>query len=307
MKSKVGSIIATSILLAACAAEDVPDDPRDEDVIIDGKSDAFGIIEGSPDAEGILELVNTAPKDTLRAEVGLGAVVSDNLVAHRAGQDGLDDTSDDDLFDDLLELDRVPFVGSTSFSKLLQFARANGYVPQANPDDPFDPASCDGPPMQLAEIDQRLGTLGLYQFQLRTKRCPEGPNKPCEDWVTQPVTFLPWASAASGEALLGKTSAGERRIWLYASRSCPTSSLSNRTWSGTSCTGLGGTLTCSTYVDCLDKPYLQPGGGGLFDEPFIKFTGTLTSRCLRLTAKTEVWPTFSDVVTHMETAVLVRF
>jgi hypothetical protein len=309
------------ILLAispACGTDDAEEDPRDEDVIVDGKSDAFGIHEGTPDAEGILELVNTAPRATLKDEVGLGAVATDGLLKHRAGADGVDDTVDDDLFDTLVELDHVPYVGSTSFAKLLAFARSNGYVPTGptgpTASDPFDPASCDGAPMQLAEIQQRLGTLGLYQFKMRERTCKDPGTADCTPWADKPVTDLAWASAASGEAFLGKTSAGEHRVWLFATRSCQPNINSNRTWSGSSCTGLGGQLTCDAYAGCDNKPYVMPGSPTPFDEPYFRFSGVLTSRCLRVTAKTEralisSLPSSSNEhrTKYQETVVLVRF
>lgn len=307
------------ILLAiypACATDVAEEDPRDEDVIVDGKSDAFGIHEGTPEAEGILELVNTAPRATLKDEVGLGAVATDGLIKHRAGADGVDDTVDDDLFDSLVELDHVPYIGSTSFAKLLAFARSNGYVPTEptgpNASDPFDPASCAGAPMQLPEIQQRLGTLGLYQFKMRERTCKDPGTADCTPWKDKPVTDLAWASAASGEALLGKTSAGEHRVWMFAKRSCPSGS--SRSWSGTSCTGLGAQLTCDTYAGCDSKPYVMPGSPTPFDEPYFRFSGVLTSRCLRVSAKTEralisTLPSSSNenLTKYMETVVLVSF
>jgi hypothetical protein len=315
--SRLSLVLIPFAFLPACATDASEEDPRDEDVIVDGKSDAFGLHEGTPDAEGILELVNTAPSATLKDEVGLGAVATAGLIKHRAGPDGIDDTVDDDLFDTLVEVDHVPYIGSTSFAKLLAFARSNGYVPDApaGPDasDPFDPASCQGAPMQLPEIQQRLGTLGLYQFKMRERTCKDPGTADCTPWKDKPVTDLSWASAASGEALLGKTSGGDHRVWLFATRTC-SSSISNRTWSGSSCTGLGGQLTCDAYTDCDNKPYVMPGSSTPFDEPYFRFSGVLTSRCLRLTAKTEralisTLPSSSheNLTKYQETVVLVSF
>ena len=59
--------------------------PEDEDVIQDGKSDAFGINEGSADAMGILQLVNTASAETLRNDVKITSQATRWILAHRAG------------------------------------------------------------------------------------------------------------------------------------------------------------------------------------------------------------------------------
>ncbi|HET9485502.1 MAG TPA: hypothetical protein VFO79_16190, partial [Xanthomonadales bacterium] len=281
-------VLLTSLLLTACTETEDDGDPRDEDVIGDDKADAFGIAEGSPDAHGILDLANEADHDMFRYDVGLAGNATAQILKHRAGPDGMHGTADDDAFDTLVELDHVPFVGLKTFTKLLAYARTNGYVPTTPPstNDPFDPASCSGPPMTIPEIDARIGDLALYQFKIRTRDCKrvEGASPTCTAWKDKPVSTLSWAFATSGTAHLGKTSGGDRRVWLFQQRHCPTADA--RDWSGASCSGLGGEVTCTTYVDCDGDPYLiYPTT--VLDNPYLTFKGNLTTSCLRLTAKVD--------------------
>jgi hypothetical protein len=212
-----------------------------------------------------------------------------HMLQYRAGADGTHGTADDNAFDTLVELDHVPFVGLQTFTKLRAYARANGYVPMPpSAVDPFDPASCAGAPITLPEIDAHQGDLALYQFKIRTRDCKRNAVGPatCTAWADKPVSSLSWSTATSGMALLGKTSGGDRMLWLYAQRQCPSGS--NRSWSGTSCTGLGGEVTCYTYVGCDGKAYQMYSSTTILDdEPYIRFKGNLTNHCTRLTAKVD--------------------
>ena len=100
--------------LAGCAAPD-------------GESaTTLAIEEGSPEAGAVLALVNDPAVDLalLDDDVGLDRRAAENIVAHR---DGLPGTADDDLFDDLAELDSVPYVGDSALNKLLTYAETHGY------------------------------------------------------------------------------------------------------------------------------------------------------------------------------------
>src|SRR5262249_20780584 len=50
------------------------------------------------------------------------------IIDHRDGEDGEPGTADDNRFDDLAELDAVPFVGQKALSALLDYAIAHGYL-----------------------------------------------------------------------------------------------------------------------------------------------------------------------------------
>jgi hypothetical protein len=287
----------------ACTSSD-EGDPRDEDVIVDGKSDAFGLTEGSPDALGILDLVNEADRDMFRLRIGLAENAYTQILKHKAGPDGVNGNADDVAFATLMELDAVPFVGLQAFEKLITYARAHGYV-HVTAGDPFDPASCVGPALTIGEIDDRLGDLALYQFKMRERKCTTtNGQRTCEDWHEKSNASLSWATATSGTANLGKTSGGDRMFWLLAQRKCAAGSYAS--WSGSSCTGLGGELNCSTYRGCDGKPFQVYGSTTPFDEPYINFKGNLTARCARLTSTvTHDW--LNDAESETEIAILISF
>jgi hypothetical protein len=288
----------------ACTSSD-EGDPRDEDVIVDGKSDAFGISEGSPDALGVLDLVNEADRDMFRLKVGLAENAYTQILKHKAGPDGVNGNADDVAFATLTELDAVPFVGLQAFEKLIAYARAHGYV-HVTAGDPFDPASCTGPALTIGEIDERLGDLALYQFKMRERKCTStNGQKTCEAWHDKAISSLSWPTAASGTMHLGKNDGGDRYLWLFAQRRCAPGS--HTSWSGSSCTGLGGELNCSAYRGC-DGNYFQVYGSSTpFDEPYIKLAGNLTARCARLTATVSHDWLHNNETSETEIAVLVNF
>lgn len=304
---KIGlALCAVALGSFACTSSD-EGDPRDEDVIVDGKSDAFGIAEGSPDALGVLDLVNEADRDMFRLEVRLAENAYTQILKHKAGPDGTNGNADDVPFASLTELDAVPFVGLQAFDKLIAYARSHGYV-HVTAGDPFDPASCTGPALTIGEIDERLGDLALYQFKMRERTCTTtNGQKTCEDWHDKPTSSLSWATSAAGTLNLGKTDGGDRMLWLLAQRKCAPGSYTS--WSGSSCSGLGGELNCSAYRGCDGKYFQVYGSTTPFDDATIKFKGNLTARCARLTAKvTHDWLyNMNNQTSETEIAVLVSF
>ena len=107
--------ILFSLVLVACAATPPASDGRDDSFLAGGKTDS-GISEGSPEAVGVLAVVNSLSEDQLRDDVDLSDGAASNIAAHTA------------KFQTLAELDAVPYVGAVAFRKLLEYARANGYV-----------------------------------------------------------------------------------------------------------------------------------------------------------------------------------
>ncbi len=129
-----------SVALGACAAEgdragDQGDRGGNEAPSGDSERDDFlnpaKIVEGSPEAIGVLRLVNVANGQTLFGRVGIASRAASAIWDHRSGPDGQWRTDDDRRFETLAELDALPWVGRTTFDKLLTFARAHGYVPGA--------------------------------------------------------------------------------------------------------------------------------------------------------------------------------
>jgi len=103
------------LMLGGCVADNVAEDGSDDAFITDGKGDGT-IAEGSPTALAVLDIVNTMSEAKLRSDVGLSDRASHNIATH--GSD----------FATLAELDAVPYVGSTVFSKLVAYARSIGAV-----------------------------------------------------------------------------------------------------------------------------------------------------------------------------------
>ncbi len=90
------------------------------------------ILDGTPESVGVLGFLN-APTTTflvLDEQVPLDRRAAENLIAHRDGADGVPGTADDNPFDDIAEVDDVPYVGPATLAKLLAFARAEGFVPE---------------------------------------------------------------------------------------------------------------------------------------------------------------------------------
>ncbi len=104
-----GLAMSLSLATGACGADGVSD----------GKNDSFGGSSAKSDSEfstcqlsEVLNFVNESNTNVSRlTRAGLATNVSQNIVDHLNGQDGVRGTGDDDIYDDLDELDRVAFVG----------------------------------------------------------------------------------------------------------------------------------------------------------------------------------------------------
>lgn len=130
LKSAALSLLALSTaLLGGCGAPD----PGTADPA-SASTAAEAIAEGSLEAHGVVALLNDA-KTTLYVLdelVPLNKTAATNLIAHRNGPDGVFGTADDNLFDDLAEVDAVPYVGPAALDALLAYALSKGYVPGPN-------------------------------------------------------------------------------------------------------------------------------------------------------------------------------
>ena len=123
-------LLATTLLLATMAAgcrtfED--DTVTSEESAVAEES---ALVEGTPEAYGVLDLLNdpAVTFEILDDLVRLDRRAAENLIAHRDGSDGAPGGGDDDLFDDIDEVDAVPYVGPSALDKLLAYAAAQGYV-----------------------------------------------------------------------------------------------------------------------------------------------------------------------------------
>jgi phosphatidylserine/phosphatidylglycerophosphate/cardiolipin synthase-like enzyme len=127
--------ISTSVFLVAVTAglacDPAPsDDPLDaaDAPFASGKADS--LTPGGDEARAVLALVNDSSVGfvELDDDVGLHATAAENIIAHRDGPDGIPATDDDDRFDDLAELDAIPFIGPAALDRLLAYATAEGYL-----------------------------------------------------------------------------------------------------------------------------------------------------------------------------------
>jgi phosphatidylserine/phosphatidylglycerophosphate/cardiolipin synthase-like enzyme len=125
----LAAIWTCSLVLPACSSGG--DDPVDAENGAFGSGKADGAIDpSSPEALAALALVNdlAVDVDELDHEARLNAKAAIGLIEHRDGPDGEPGTADDDLFGDLAELDRVPFVGQVALAQLVAYAIDQGYL-----------------------------------------------------------------------------------------------------------------------------------------------------------------------------------
>ncbi|MGH1348011.1 MAG: hypothetical protein ACRBN8_41030 [Nannocystales bacterium] len=136
-------LLTLVVALAACdaGAPDHESDGADDSFLAGPKADGALIAEGTPEALGVLALVNEASHAVLDDDVGLDVRAASNIVDHRETPDP---------FDDLAELDAIPYVGPVALQRLLAYAEANGYVPDPEPD--ADDLS-EGSDLALAVLD----------------------------------------------------------------------------------------------------------------------------------------------------------
>ena len=240
--------------LIACGISEVEDDPADEQVVSDGKSDAFGYTEGSPEAIGILKVANETSLADLQAKVGLTKSARANIVADRP-------------FATLTALDATPYVGKTTFEKLLAYAIAQGYVGGSSTD-PFDPASCQGAPMTQADAVSHFNAGSSYTG-LGTFTGPQSRSRTCN----QLTGCGAWSAGSPGNA-------GDVVLETQSNN------------------------TIEVAVDVQGSTiYCYGVGSGPISSCGSSYAGVLTNHCLRL-AKTTEGPTDGGG-NHTETEAVV--
>ena len=165
---------------AACATTDSPDDTPDEaspgeSFLVDGRA-AGTIAEGSDQARAVLRAANRATPDELtsKSEIGLASKAAANVIAYRNGPDGKPHTADDRTIATLAELDGIPWVGRSTFDRLLAWGTKQGFA---------EPRSCDaggargisssvvvtpddGDARLLAIIDGAAATIDIVVYEL---------------------------------------------------------------------------------------------------------------------------------------------
>lgn len=93
--------------------QDAPDEAADRTATV------HGIAEGSPDATGVLRVANELTEAQLHGDAKLATRPAHNIAVYHATK----------KIQTLRELDKISWVGQTSFDRLLAYARAHGYVP----------------------------------------------------------------------------------------------------------------------------------------------------------------------------------
>ena len=123
--------------------------------------------------DAVLALVNDPEVgfDLLDDDVGLDRRAAHGVVVHREGPDQLAGTSDDDLFDDIEELDAIPYVGRVALRRLELYALAYGYDDLVVSDaDRRVLGFLNDPRLSFTELDDEAGlnrraATSLYGFR----------------------------------------------------------------------------------------------------------------------------------------------
>lgn len=113
MKTTLTTLTALSLALIACGPQSTEPQLGAAQSSLTG-SDTGRILAFVNDVGTSFELLDVA--------VGLDARAARNIVTHRAGVDGQFPTADDNLFETLVELDGVAYVGPSALLKLLDYA-----------------------------------------------------------------------------------------------------------------------------------------------------------------------------------------
>jgi hypothetical protein len=126
----VAALGAALLLSSACAGEADPATEAGDaelDSFLAGKADGLAAdVPVGIEACAVLRTANRLDEEALIADVGLAERTTANLLAHRAGPDGVLGTADDDPSDTLAELDAIPYVGRIALKLLREYAADAG-------------------------------------------------------------------------------------------------------------------------------------------------------------------------------------
>lgn len=156
MKTVYSILIATT-MLAACDAELARHD------MVEDKTER-SIWDGTPEGVAVIEFLNdpNTTMELLDNEVRLDKRAAGNLIAHRDGGDREPETSDDDLYNDLIEVDDVRWVGPATIQRLVDYVLSIGVVPVG--DDHL--GVWDGVSFTVNEAEQTVAYVNIASFPL---------------------------------------------------------------------------------------------------------------------------------------------
>ncbi len=113
---RISRLLAASLTLMTACVDDGASDGRDDQGFGTGKADGDELTACEQDA--IITYLNEGPSADALEEAGVHARAAAELVKHRDGEDAAFGTADDNRFDDVAEVDAVPYVGAAAVEQL---------------------------------------------------------------------------------------------------------------------------------------------------------------------------------------------
>jgi len=139
MAIRFSVLVLGALALNGCAdskcedsdCSDTGDEAREIPADLEDRLDARSHWEGTPEGVAVLAFLNdeSTTLEVLDQDVPLDRRAAGNLIAHRDGGDRIWGSTDDDVFSNMDEVDRVRFVGAKSIDRLVVYASRTGWVP----------------------------------------------------------------------------------------------------------------------------------------------------------------------------------
>ncbi len=171
MAIRFSALVLGALALYGCAdskcedsdCSDTGDEAREVPADLEHRLDARSHWEGTPEGVAVLAFLTDASTTmaVLDQDVPLDRRAAGNLIAHRDGGDRIWGSSDDDVFSNMDEVDRVRFVGAKSIDRLVVFASRSGWVPGG--DDIL--GVYDGVPFSVEEADATIELVNMLSAE----------------------------------------------------------------------------------------------------------------------------------------------
>lgn len=271
----ITSLAFASTALFFLATTGCGTDPAPSSEPGDGPDASFSIGKADGPAGGysacqlreVLEVVNesTSTVERLNDEAGLHLRAAKGVFAHRIGEDGISGTGDDDIFDDLKELDDVPYVGPVALKQLSDYVTVRCYPDlEARPiitDKTWSGYTGGGWARDSLEIEATMTVTGMTGQALRALMKEEDANgktgfakvrrhKTMEGFsFDYPLDEIPWNS--TGHNL--------REGFEYVSLSIESGRFDIDADEGKRELSLGTDINDDTYYDTIDYDLLASG------------------------------------------------